>query len=169
MTFVAIFIGIPGAGKSTLINKVAAATGASVVCRDRVRDAMFQPCSYTAEEKQAAYHVVLASLQVNAQLGRSSLVDGMCFTSAAQVEEVRELATSLRVAFWAFHCACPVEVAIRRVEADRASGRHLAADRDAMLVGTVASSLEPPPPDAVALDTSRPPLENLPIVLDALL
>jgi len=149
-------VGLPGAGKSTLAGALAAAFGLRLVSRDVIRDALFPECRYTPTEQRAAFRAVVLAVEVNCALGVGSVIDGMTFSRAADLERVDELALrydALAVPIW---LDVPPHVARERIARDLTRGAHPAADRNPELVAQVARRFEAPPPTVAAIDASLP-------------
>ena len=92
MPVVIALMGLPGSGKTTVAERLVGARDLSLVSRDAIRAAMFRPCRYAEQEKQAAYRAVLLAVASCLELGRSCVVEGMPFSRAREVDELRELA-----------------------------------------------------------------------------
>lgn len=146
--------GLPGAGKSVVARRLARACGFRLIDRDRVRAAMFPDCRFDEKEKRAANSAVLAAVRANCALGLSSVVDGWALSRAADRDALRGAAAERGFRFALLLLDCPVEVAARRVAADRS---HSASDRTPGLVREVASRFDPPPADAIAIDATGEP------------
>lgn len=149
-------MGLPGAGKSTLVRGLAGRLDLHVVDRDAIRAAMFPRCDHTAAEKAAAYRMVLAAVEVNCALGRSSIIDGVTFSRRADLERLDAVLRPYPVDTIALYLDCPPALARQRVAADLAAARHPAGDRSPQLVDTVMARFDSPPPSAVVLDAARP-------------
>ena len=150
-------MGLPGAGKSTLVRGLCGVLDLHVVDRDALRAAMFPRCSYTAAEKAAAFRMLLAAVEVTCALGRSSVVDGVTFSRRADLERLDAAARGYPVDTVALYLDGPPDLARARGAGDQAAGAHAAADRSPQLVDTVMQRFEEPPPSAVLLDATRPP------------
>ena len=153
---VVVLMGLPGAGKSTLAEALAPAMPARIVSRDEVRAAMFRPCSFTDEEKVAAFEALLRAVGLNCELGHSTIVDGMPFSRAGEYEAVKEAGVARGAAVLPVLCSVPVEEAQRRVSAQVGAAREAAEDRDEGLVAQVAARFDPPPYGTVEIDGTRP-------------
>ena len=149
---VVALMGLPGAGKSTIAQVLVERLALRVVCRDRIRAAMFPQCDFSFIEKRAAFRSVLLAVEINAVLGCSSVIDGMTF---ARVEDRERLADIARAhAFdllWLF-VDCSPAVARARIRLDRRQREHPARDRDPGLVAAVAGRFETLPDEAVRID-----------------
>lgn len=159
MPVVIVLMGLPGAGKTTVAERLADARGWSIVSRDAIRAAMFRPCTFTEAEKRAAYQAMLIAVRTCVGLGRSCIVEGMPFSHASDVETVRAIAQAAGVLFLPVLLDCPVAVAQAHVSRDIADKIRAPQDRDAGTVARVAAKFEPPPADALRLDATRAPDE----------
>ena len=149
-------MGLPGAGKSTLVRGLCMALDLHLVDRDALRAAMFPRCSYTAAEKAAAFRMLLAAVEVNCALGRSSIVDGVTFSRRADLERLDAAVRGYPVDTVALYLDCPPELARARVAGDLAARAHPAGDRTPQLVDTVMQRFEEPPTSAIVLDATQP-------------
>jgi predicted kinase len=168
MPVVIALMGLPGSGKTTLAERLARARDFSVVSRDEIRAAMFRPCRFTEQEKEAAYRALLLAVAACLELGRSCVVDGMPFSRVSEVAEVRKLSHKAGASFLPVFLDCPVEVAQERARRDLAEQSRVSDDRDARLIARVAERFEAPPPDALGLDATAPPEDIAEAILDRL-
>ena len=153
--FVLALMGIPGAGKSTaamwLVDRL---TSLRIVSRDRIRDSMFDPCTYSAGERLAAYEAVKLAIPTVLSRGDSVVVDGMCFSESGVLEDLEELVSGTGARFFAVYCDCPLTIALDRVKRDCEEGSHLAKDRDPELVRRVAAQFRTLPEHVSKVDAS---------------
>ncbi len=149
-------VGLPGAGKSTLADALARAFGLRTVSRDVIRDALFPECRYTPTEQRAAFRAVLLAVEVNCALGVGSVIDGMTFSRAADLDRVDALARRYDARAVPIWLDVPPHVARERIARDLTRGAHPAADRNPELVAQVARRFEAPPPSVAAIDASLP-------------
>lgn len=157
MPVVVALMGLPGSGKTTIAERLARERDLSVVSRDAIRAAMFRPCAFTDREKQAAYQALLFAVAACLDLGRSCLVDGMPFSRAGEVDDVRRIAQKAGAAFLPVFLDCPVEVAKARAARDIAEQGRAPEDRDGDLVARVAARFDTPPPDVLRVDAMLSP------------
>ena len=145
---VVVLVGLPGAGKSTLAAAVAARIpDARIIDKDRVRDALFAPCDYSAAERDVSFAAMIDAARYHLGRGRVVIFDGMTFSRQSQVRAAEEVAAESGGFSAVIVCDVPVSVAIERVERDAAEGGHAAANRDGDLVRRVAAEMEEPPGD----------------------
>jgi len=153
--------GVPGAGKTTLAEALAARTGWRTVSRDIVRYAMFQPCTFTDIEKHASFDAVLLAVDGNIRLGHGCIVEGMPFSRVGELERVAEIAHRAGVPSHAFLVDTPLAEAARRVGTDAGPevGRDMSLDRVPSLVYDVAQRMRSFDETVVRLDGTLPPAE----------
>jgi predicted kinase len=144
-----VLMGLPGCGKTTLARWIAANSDIVVTSRDTIRAAMFPECSYTIEEKNAAYAAMKSAMAITLALGRSVCTDGMTFANQSDRDDMATLAREASVRLVLVHCDCPIPIAQARVAADTDTWF---PDRDAAAVIEVASRLLPVPLEAEQLD-----------------
>lgn len=165
MPMVVALMGIPGSGKTTLAEILAPRVPARTVSRDAVRDAMFRPCSFTDTEKAAAFDAVLQAIAANCVLGCSTVVDGMPFSRAGELEAVSQASEAHGGRTLPVFCRVAVEEAQRRVRAQRRDAEPMADDRDEGLVVDVARRFRSLPEGALELDGTGPVDELADLVL----
>ena len=153
---VVVLAGLPGAGKSTLAQAVAARLpDARVLDKDRVRDALFAPCDYSAVERDVSFAAMLDAARYHLGRGRIVIFDGVTFSRRSQVAAAEEVAAESGGFAAVIVCDVPVAVAVERCERDGEEG-HLAANRDGDLVRRVAAEMEEPAGAYLTLPTTRP-------------
>lgn len=154
---VVALIGLPGAGKSTLAHALSERLDLRIANRDVIARALFPQCSYSLPEKRAAFHGVLLSVEVNGALGESTVIDGMTFSSRADLERVARICARYALILIPIWLDLPAEVAKARIAADRRSGRyHPADDRNPALVDAVLARFERPAPTVPTIDALLP-------------
>lgn len=161
--------GLPGAGKTTLATALAEQTGWRVVSRDRVRLALFESCTFTQVEKDAAFAAVCVAIQANLILGATTIVEGMPFSREGELERVRSIAEADDGHFAAYFMDLPATLAAERVERDRTlRPLEVAPDRTPSLVQEVARRMRVYPNFVTVLDAKRPTPALATLVLDDL-
>jgi predicted kinase len=148
-----VLVGLPGSGKSTLARGLRARLGpARVLDKDRVRDALFAPCDYSAAERDVSFAAMLDAARYHLGRERVVIFDGMTFARRSQVEAAAAVAREAGGFGAIVVCDVPVEVAMARCESDARGGDHPAGNRDADLVRRVAEEMEEPPGSYLTLD-----------------
>ena len=149
--------GLPGAGKSTLAQAISARLpDARIIDKDRVRDALFAPCDYSAVERDVTFSAMLDAARYHLGRGRMVIFDGLTFSRRSEVAAVEAVAVESGAFAAVIVCDVPVAVAVERCERDAASGAHPAANRDGDLVRRVAAEMEEPAGDYLTLPMTRP-------------
>jgi predicted kinase len=150
---VVALIGLPGAGKSSIARVLETRLGLHRICRDTLRRAMFPRCSDSPAEKRAAFRAMLAALEVNCALGRSSVLDGITFSHREDLVAVQRAIAAYPVQAVPILIDCPPALARERIAADTA---HPAPDRTPALVDAVQARFDPPPAGCAVIDARLP-------------
>lgn len=162
MATVLAMMGLPGSGKTTLARLLVAKKGLAFISRDEIRDAMFKPCTYTADEKQAAYRAVIIALETNLRLNRSSVIDGMTFSRSEEINEVHQVCQQVNAKVLFVYLDIPVRLAQDRVRRDLKREDHNGpADRTSQLVKEVAGRFDELPDFAIRFDGTKSPEQLL--------
>jgi predicted kinase len=147
-----VLVGLPGAGKTTIAAWLGHEFGFSVASRDVIRAAMFPHCTFTLEEKAAAYAGMKLAITTMLGLGLDVVTDGIAFSSGIQLQEVVEIGRQASRPVTVLSFAVPLQLAQNRVEADRKIDPSVPADRDAAMVTETAARFDPLPADAIVID-----------------
>src|SRR5512133_3736741 len=131
---IVVMAGLPGTGKSTLAYALESRLPAIVINKDVARAALFpiDKIEYSARQDDFVISIMVqvADYYIRNGIAQNIILDGRTFMKEAQVDAVvdycRIFDWDLRTVF----CTCSDDVARSRIEADAASGKHLAADRD---------------------------------------
>lgn len=137
--------GLPGSGKSTIAQALAARIGAVVLNKDLVRAALF-PCGtteYTTAQDDFVVRLMLEAARYHLGRARTVIIDGRTHGRKEQVELVREFARNAAIPCLTVECICRPETAIERIEADLRAGTHPAKNRDAALLHGQLAKWEP--------------------------
>jgi predicted kinase len=156
---VVALIGLPGAGKSVVARALEDQLGLRRICRDAIRHAMFPKCSYSFAEKRAAFRSLLLALEINCMLGESSVLDGVTFSRRRDLLRVDGVIRRYGFAPVPIYLDCPPDVARARIAEDVRNNQHLARDRTPAMVTDVLMRFDTPPPSAIVIDATLPPVE----------
>jgi predicted kinase len=149
------FAGLPGAGKSTLAVRAAAATRWSIIDRDQIRAELY-PGDASDAAREAADRLLLRRVGSGVRAAMNLIVDGKTFASAADRRRLQEeIDDAGGECQWCW-LDLPEELAVERILDD---SLHPAPDRDAALVRAVAARFEPLSAAAWRLDARLPPDE----------
>ena len=150
---VVALIGLPGSGKSIAARALQDQMGLRRVCRDTIRQAMFPRCSYSFAEKRAAFRSLLLAVEVNCMLGESSVIDGVTFSRHSDLQRVDAAIRRYGCLPIPIYLDCPPDVARARIADDIANNRHLARDRTPEIVADVMVRFDPPPANAIVINS----------------
>src|SRR3954463_8311466 len=100
-----MLVGLPGAGKTTL----AAAPSqripdTQILNKDWVRSALFEPCDYSAAERDIAFSAMLDAARYHLGRGRLVLLEGLAFPRAGR-RTPSTRSSSTRAPSWRPSCA----------------------------------------------------------------
>lgn len=139
-----LFIGYPGAGKTTTALKLAEATGAEHVWADRERRRMFGNPSHSFEESRQLYDVLNKQAESLLKSGKSVIFDTN-FNYRADREHLRAIADSAGADTKTIWITTPREIAYHRAVHD-SEGRETRqfGNMSESEFNTMADRLEPP-------------------------
>jgi predicted kinase len=139
-----IFRGLPGTGKSYLINKVREyIPDIIVISRDVIRSKVFPNPTYSNEEKEHLLSIMLFMIEEHSQSLRSIILDGMTFATRQSFQPFITAAEKHNFQFRIIECFCSEETAFDRISIDVIEKAHLAADRNDDLYYHVKEIFEP--------------------------
>jgi predicted kinase len=147
-------MGLPGAGKTTLAQALAARISARVVSRDVIRLGLFEPCSFTHREKMAAFEAMLIAIAANCELGHFTIAEGMPFSRVGEFEALNDALSPLDARAAALFLKIDPRVAATRIAEQRAATIPMADDRDESLAQAVHDRFRPLPPGAHVIDAT---------------
>jgi adenylylsulfate kinase len=155
--------GLPGTGKSAIAAKLTLALRAPLFDKDRVRAALFGPghVDYSREQDDLVVAMLFDAVRFGAErrAWRAAILDGRTFSRAEQVRELERAAAAIGARLEIIECACSAEVALERIERDRASGAHAASNRDRELYFRVRAESQPIELPHLVVHTDREPVE----------
>jgi len=152
-----MLVGLPGAGKSTLAAALSQRLpDARILNKDAVRSALFEPCDYSAAERDIAFSAMLDAARYQLGRGRLVILDGLAFPRPGEEDAVEAVVSDTGVFMATIVCDVPIEVAVARADADAVAGTHRAANRDGAAVRRAAGEMQEPSGAYLTVDTTRP-------------
>lgn len=152
-----LMAGLPGTGKSTLCRALAAETGGTVIDKDHVRAALFEPedIEYSTEQDEFCMRVMLkvAGYLFRKDPERKVFLDGRTFSRGYQLARATGYASALGQPWRILECVCSEENARKRLEADAS---HPATNRDFKLYLAVKARFEDIKLPKTVIDTGQP-------------
>jgi predicted kinase len=152
-----LMAGLPGTGKSTLARELALRVSGTVLDKDAIRQVLFEPRDLEYSTQQDDF-VMQIMLQTVAWLfardpKRVVFLDGRPFSRNSQIEHVQQFAASQQQPWRILECVCSEATAHQRLESQRSSSIHPAANRDFDLYRSVRERFEPIPAPKTVIDT----------------
>jgi predicted kinase len=152
-----LMAGLPGTGKSTLSQALAMKLGGTVINKDEIRAALFEPddIEYSTEQDEFCMRVMLkvAGYLFRKDPARKVFLDGRTFSRRYQLDRATGYAHAIGQPWRILECVCRDETARRRLEHDR---DHLAQNRDFDLYLQVKSRFEEIALPKTVIDTDQP-------------
>jgi predicted kinase len=152
-----LMAGLPGSGKSTLSQAVAAELGGTVLDKDEVRAALFSrdDIEYSAEQDDFCMGIMLkvAGYLFRKDPSRRIFLDGRTFSRTYQLARATGFAEALSQPWRILECVCREETAKQRLGEDRA---HPAANRGFNLYLQVKARFEEILLPKTIVDTDQP-------------
>ncbi len=127
-----LMAGLPGSGKSTFARRVAAATGATVLESDAIRQMLFHDPTHETAESRALFAAIFAAADELLRAGRTVIIDATNLRHSDR-QPAHELAASLNCPLPIVQTSAPEAVILERL--DR---REIARDRDEHSLAGVA-------------------------------
>jgi predicted kinase len=138
-----LFRGLPGTGKTFLINKISELYPRIVVLsRDETRLKLFKDPEYSKEENEIIKSFLLVLVGDNLKNGCSVIIDGMTFSTVSSILPFINHAIKHNVAYKIIECECFEETSNDRITKDLNSNTHSAGDRNMDLYYRVKKKYE---------------------------
>lgn len=161
--------GLPGTGKSTLAGALAAKLSGTILNKDTIRHALFEPrdIEYSTDQDDFCMEIMLQSAEClfRKDPDRFIFVDGRTFSRRYQIDRVIEFANRLGQPWRILECSCSDATAKTRL--DKACG-HPAGNRDYGLYLEVKRRFEPITLPKLVVNTDTPLSQCVAVALQAL-
>jgi len=152
-----LMAGLPGTGKTTLSRTLAAELGGTVIDKDHVRAALFDPpdIEYSGEQDEFCMRIMLkvAGYLFRKDPDRKVFLDGRTFSRSDQLRRATGYANALSQPWRILECICRDDSARQRLESTPA---HLAINRDYGLYLAVKGRSEEIMLRKAVIDTDQP-------------
>jgi predicted kinase len=157
LSMIVIMAGLPGTGKSTLAQALARRLSGSVLDKDIIRAALFQPAhvEYSLVQDDFCQEIML---QIAAYLQDKDaehwvLLDGRTFSRRYQRQRVIEFCSQVRTDWAVLECVCGEQTALGRLTEALTANTHLAANRTPELYRKIREAWEPIDEPKLIIDT----------------
>jgi predicted kinase len=143
---IVIMAGLPGTGKSTLAEALAASVSGRVLSKDEVRHALFSESEieYSTEQDDFVMQVMLrtAGWMMQKDPKRVVFLDGRPFSRRYQLDLILKACAEMRQPWCILECVCSEETALKRLADQAATGAHPAGNRAFQLYQEVRARFE---------------------------
>ena len=114
-----LFCGLPGVGKTSLANELAPLIDAVVLSTDKIRKELISNPTYTKEEKELIYDVMLlVARYLHNEAGVNCILDATFNTEKSRNTARRKLAANISPdQIYIVECICPEDIVISRLKA----------------------------------------------------
>lgn len=156
---IVLFSGLPGVGKTRIANELAPLINAIVLSTDKLRKELISNPTYTDEEKELIYNIMLLIARyLHNEGGINCILDATFNTEKSRENARQKLAGVSLEEIYVVECVCPEEVAISRLKARK--GDYSDADID--IYRKMKQTYEPVKDKKrrIVADTSREPKVN---------
>ena len=166
LLLIILFAGLPGVGKTRLANELAPLINAIVLSTDKLRKELIAKPTYTREEKQLIYDVMLLIaryLHDAAVIAQTNCILDATFNTENSRKIAKEkLASGPQTQIYIVECTCPESIVISRLSARR--GDYSDADID--IYRKMKQAYEPVKEmhKHIVIDTSQDPKMNAELI-----
>jgi predicted kinase len=157
LSMIVIMAGLPGTGKSTLAQALARRLSGSVLDKDIIRAALFQPAhvEYSLVQDDFCQEIMLqtAAYLQDKDAEHWVLLDGRTFSRRYQRQRVIEFCSQVRTDWAVLECVCGEQTALGRLTEALTAKTHLAANRTPELYRKIREAWEPIDEPKLIIDT----------------
>jgi hypothetical protein len=147
-----VVTGLPATGKSTIAKNLAKGLHGTLLRTDLIRKELLPRPSYTKEEKELIYDVMLLVARYLLRSGVTVVLDGTFYKRGLR-GKVYAVAARTKSNLKIVECACPEHVIRRRMER-RARRKRKLSDADYGVYKKIAAQFEPIRRKHIVVDTS---------------
>ena len=154
-----LFCGLPGVGKTRLANELAPLINAVVLSTDKIRKELISNPTYTKEEKELIYDVMLlVARYLHNEAGVNYILDATFNTEESRNTARRKLSNISPDQIYIVECICPEDIVISRLKARKGDY----SDADIGIYKKMKQMYEPVKDKQrhIVVDTSRDPKMN---------
>ena len=154
-----LFCGLPGVGKTSLANELAPLIDAVVLSTDKIRKELISNPTYTKEEKELIYDVMLlVARYLHNEAGVNCILDATFNTEESRSTARRKLSNISPDLIYIVECICPEAIAISRLKARKGDY----SDADIGIYKKMKQMYEPVKDKQrhIVVDTNRDPKIN---------
>jgi predicted kinase len=156
-----LFSGLPGVGKTRLANELAPLINAVVLSTDKIRKELISNPTYTREEKELIYNVMLLLTRyLHNAAGLNCILDATFNTKESRKKAREKLETVSPEQIYIVECICPEDIVISRLKARKGNDY---SDADIDIYRKMKQVYEPVEEEKqrhIVADTSRDPKIN---------
>lgn len=154
-----LFCGLPGVGKTRLANELAPLINAIVLSTDKIRKELITKPTYTKEEKELIYDVMLlVARYLHNEGGTNCILDATFNTEESRKNARKKLAGISPEQIYIVECTCPESIIISRLKERKGDF----SDADINIYRKMKQQYEPVKDKQrlIVADTSRDPKIN---------
>ena len=163
---IVIMAGLPGTGKSTLARALALRLPGTVLDKDSIRGALFEPAylEYSLAQDDFCGKIMLqtAAYLLSKHADLHVLLDGRTFSRQYQRDRVIEFSSQVGTTCATLECVCSEATALGRIAEAGAANSHIAANRTPELYREIRMAWESIDYPKLVIDTD----ENLESCVD---
>ena len=156
---IVLFCGLPGVGKTRLANELAPLINAVVLSTDKLRKELISKPTYTKEEKELIYDVMLlVARHLHNAAGLNCILDATFNTEASRKKARTKFSSVSPDQIYIVECICPEDIVISRLKARKGDY----SDADVGIYRKMKQMYEPVKEEErhIVADTSRDPKVN---------
>lgn len=156
-----LFRGLPGTGKTTLIQAVSSQLEVIVLSRDELRARVIAKPNFSEDEKRYVDSIIYSAAQSYLLAGERVIIDGMPFKNREKIDVFLHFAITYAIPWRIVECYCSEATAESRILEDMKKRRHVARDRTLELYHRMVREYRPIPYPRLMINTDLPIEQNV--------